>query len=311
MKALVYTGPSCVEVLDVDPPEASDDETLVEVAAVGICGSELHGIQKPGFRMPPLVMGHEFAGTTPDGRRVAVNPVICCGRCDLCFRGQTQLCRARSIVGIHRAGGFAEQVAVPDKQLHELPDGVTWEQASMVEPMANALHAWRLASPGSAPRVGVIGAGAIGLMCLLQSLRSKAASVVVTDISEHRLSLAKELGASVAASELDGEFDLVFDAVGLPSTRAASVEHLRPGGAAVWLGLADGAPGFDALDLVRFEKRVLGSFAYTNEEFAESLELARTCDFGWVDHFPLTESASLFTELMNGRTDIVKAILRP
>src|SRR4051812_21062979 len=100
VQALVFTRPGTVEVLDVPEPEAGPGEILVDVAAAGICGSELHGIQTPGFRQPPLVMGHEFSGTAPDGRRVTVNPVVDCTTCDLCRMGLTQLCRTRSIIGI-------------------------------------------------------------------------------------------------------------------------------------------------------------------------------------------------------------------
>src|SRR5688500_18062371 len=109
VKAIVYTAPSTMEFLDVEEPHARPGETLIEVAAVGICGSELHGIQSPGFRKPPLVMGHELAGTTSDGRRVVVHPVVACGRCDLCLRGLANVCRNRTIVGIHFSGGFGER----------------------------------------------------------------------------------------------------------------------------------------------------------------------------------------------------------
>src|SRR2546430_5873096 len=114
MRALVFTAPSVVELRDVDEPAPRPGEAVLDVAVAGICGSELHGVRTPGFRIPPLIMGHEFAGTTPDGRRVAVNPLLSCGCCDRCRAGQTQLCWQRAIIGIHRPGGFAERVAVPE-----------------------------------------------------------------------------------------------------------------------------------------------------------------------------------------------------
>jgi threonine dehydrogenase-like Zn-dependent dehydrogenase len=113
VKALVFTGPSVLEVMDVAEPQPVDGEVVVEVAAAGICGSELHGVKTPGFRTPPLVMGHEFAGVTTDGRRVAVNPLVSCGECDLCRLGYVELCRKRALLGVHRPGGFAERAAVP------------------------------------------------------------------------------------------------------------------------------------------------------------------------------------------------------
>src|SRR5215213_4965242 len=101
MRALVFTKPGTVELLDAPDPEPAAGEVLVKVRAVGICGSELHGIRSAGFRRPPLIMGHEFAGSTADGRRVTVNPLLSCGVCDLCLMGRDHLCRERAILGIH------------------------------------------------------------------------------------------------------------------------------------------------------------------------------------------------------------------
>jgi threonine dehydrogenase-like Zn-dependent dehydrogenase len=311
VKALVYTAPGTVEVLDVPEPEPEGDEIVVQVALAGICGSELHGIRTPGFRTPPLVMGHEFAGTLPDGRRIAVNPLVSCGSCDLCLLGRPNLCRSRSLLGVHRPGGFAERVAVPAGAIHELPEGMAWEVAAMVEPLANAVHALGLAGVQDGSRVGIIGAGTIGLVCVLEACAGGVESVAVADPSASRLRVARRLGASSAGDELEGEFDVIIDAVGLPVTRSASVKHLRPGGTAVWLGLMDGDPGFDATDLVRMEKRVLGSFAYSDDEFARAIGDATRFDLAWVEAFPLTQGAAIFGQLMDGRTDVVKALLRP
>lgn len=307
----MFTRPSLVELLDVQEPVPGPDEVLVEVAAAGICGSELHGIRAPGFRTPPLVMGHEFAGTTPDGRRVAVNPIVSCGRCDLCRLGRPQLCRHRAIIGVHRPGAFAERVAVPSAALHPLPPGMTWEAAAVVEPIANAVHAWELAGGPVDARIGIVGAGTIGLACLIVAVEAGAARVAVADPSGTRLEVARRLGAGTTAPELDGEYDVVFDAVGLAVTRRASVARLRPGGTAVWLGLVAEEAGFDATELVRMEKRVTGSFAYTGGEFAAAIERAARCELGWVRSFPLADGPAVFTALMHGGTDPVKALLRP
>ena len=310
MRALVFTGPSVVEMLDVDQPDVGDGEVLVTMEAAGICGSELHGIRTPGFRQPPLIMGHEFVGRTDDGRRVAINPLLPCDECDLCLLGRPQLCRSRCILGIHRAGGFAQQVSVPSRLLHELPQDLTWEQAAMAEPLANAVHAWHLAAPAPGSRVGVIGGGTIGLVCLLTGIDRGGHEIVVAEPSEERRRVAAALGADSVVASLDGEFDVVFDAVGAAVTRHSAVSVLRPGGTTVWLGLMSDDPGFAGNDLVRQEKRVQGSFAYLDSEFAEALELSRRCDLSWVSSVPLEDGASTFTELMNGRTDLVKVLLR-
>jgi len=309
VKALVFTGPGTLELLDVAEPEVADGEVLVQVRAAGICGSELHGARRPGFRKPPLIMGHEFAGTRPGGERVVINPILSCGECDLCRRGLRHICPRRAIIGVHRPGGFAERVAVPSSALRPVPHWLSWEAAAVVEPAANAVHAWHRTGPAVGARVAVIGCGGIGLLCVLAALAGEAGSVDVTDLAAERMAAARGLGA--AAGELRGEYDVVIDAVGSAATRAKSVAHQRPGGVAVWLGLAEEEAGFDANALVRGEKQVLGSFAYSDEEFADAMALLRNTNLDWTASYPLAQGAAIFTELMNGGTRPVKALLRP
>lgn len=313
MKAMVYTGPMTLEVLDVREPVAAQGEVLVRVARVGICGSELEGVKsRSPFRVPPLVMGHEFSGERADtGERVIVNPIVSCGSCDLCLRGAGNVCRTRAVVGIHRPGGFAELAAVPERNLHPMPAGLTFEQGALVEPLANAVHAWRLATRWDPVRVGIIGAGTIGLVALAVALHKGALEVHVADLAQERLEVARTMGATSVGPALEGEFDVMIDAVGAPPTRNASVALLRPGGAAVWLGLHAEDPSFDALGLIRGEKAVVGSFAYTDQDFRQAVGLIGRLDLPWITTFPLDEGVSIFEGLMAGRTDLVKAQLRP
>jgi threonine dehydrogenase-like Zn-dependent dehydrogenase len=313
VKALVFTAPGTVELLDVPEPDPAPGEVVVEVRAAGICGSELHGARRPGFRQPPLIMGHEFAGIA-GGEAVVVNPILSCGRCPECRRGLRHVCREREIIGVHRAGGFAERVAVPASALRPLPPGLPWEAAALIEPAANAVHAWNLALGAvgvECRRVAVIGCGAIGLLCAATALSSGAGQVEVTDLSPARLAAAQRLGAEVADPGLSGEYDVVIDAVGSAVTRAASVAHQRPGGVAVWLGLAEEEAGFDANALIRSEKRVLGSFAYRDEEFAQAMARIGDWDLTWAAGYPLAAAAGIFTDLMNGGLHPLKALLLP
>ena len=318
MRALVYTSAGQVQVRDEPSPMPGPDEELLTVAASGICGSELHGFRQPGMRVPPLIMGHEFVGTTRDGRRVVVNPLIVCGTCDGCLAGRPQVCRHRALVGVHRPGGFAEQVAVPRSALHELPDELPDAAAALVEPLANAVHACallagpsRTSAGGALPagRVGVLGAGPIGLLCAMVASR-RGAQVHVADPSEPRRAAAAMLGLP-SSEALEGEYDAVIDAVGLPATRQDSLAHLRPAGAAVWLGLAHDATEISGNNLVRGEQTIRGSFAYTPAEFAKAVALAPELDLSWTTEVPLEQSAEIFFSLAEGNTAIVKAVIVP
>jgi threonine dehydrogenase-like Zn-dependent dehydrogenase len=310
MRALVFTGPGTMELQDVARPRAdTDGGVLIGVRAAGICGSELHGFRHVGLRQPPLIMGHEFAGTTPDGRRVVVNPLVSCGTCDLCRQGLPQICRSRQLLGVQRPGGFAENVVVPAGSLYDLPAEMAWETAAMVEPLANAVHAWHRVDVRGTEKVAIIGAGAIGLVCLLVGRTRGLPEVTVVDRSPIRLALAERLGATASATRLEGEYDIVIDAVGSQLTRQVAVDRLKPAGTCVWVGLAEQEPGFDGNALVRMEKRVVGSFAYTPDEFASALALAPRVDLDWATPVALEDSRRVFMALAEGATEPVKAVI--
>ncbi|MDW5593893.1 alcohol dehydrogenase catalytic domain-containing protein [Conexibacter stalactiti] len=312
MQAIVYTAPLTLELQDVPEPITAAGEVIVEVRAAGICGSELEGFKSQSpFRVPPLIMGHELAGIRLDtGAAVAINPLISCRVCDLCLRGQENLCRTRALVGIHRAGGFAERVAVPERCLHEI-GAMPFELAALAEPLANAVHALRLAQehdPQPA-RVGVIGAGALGLACALVAKRIGAAEVVICDLSEERLEAAARAGITTSQDGLHGEFDVIVDAVGSAATRRMAAERLRPGGTAVWLGLHAAEAGVDGLDLTRRELRVLGTFAYADRDFRAALELLPALEVDWTTTAPLRDGIDVFMELIAGPGAATKTLL--
>jgi threonine dehydrogenase-like Zn-dependent dehydrogenase len=311
MKALVFTDLGVVKIQEVPDVAAGEGEAVVVVDRAGICGSELHGISTPGFRVPPLIMGHEFVGHTSDGRRVAVNPLTSCGECDLCALGKPQLCRSRSLLGIHKSGGFAERVVVPEGSIHELPVDLEFDRAALIEPLANAVHAWNLAGAPKGLRVGVLGCGPIGLACVEMARYGGAANVTATDLSETRRIVAEKVGADVVGETLEGEFDVIFDAVGSAATHQSSVDHLISGGTTVWLGLASPNPGFDAMSIVRLEKNIRGSFAYSDKEFAKAIDIAPNLDLSWSTTYPLDQGVEIFTALMNGETTPIKALLQP
>lgn len=308
MRALVFTDPGEVVVRDEPAPVANDGEEIVTVRASGICGSELHGFRSVGFRVPPLIMGHEFVGTTSDGRRVAVNPLVTCGHCDCCDRGRPEVCRNRALLGVHRPGGFGERVAVPRSALHVLPEEVPFTAAALIEPLANAVHAWSLV-PDPPNRAAVLGAGPIGLLCAMIA-RTHGVDVEITDTSAARRAAAQRLGLD-AKAEPTGEYDVVLDAVGLPVTRQASIDHTRPGGTAVWIGLAKDSAEISGNTVVRGERTIRGSFAYTPDEFTRAAALAPSLDLGWTTPVSLERSAEVFYSLADGNTDIIKAVIVP
>jgi threonine dehydrogenase-like Zn-dependent dehydrogenase len=316
VKALVFTRQGVVELAEVEPPQLAADEVMLEVVLAGICGSELEGVSTPNqVRVPPLVMGHEVVGRRlDDGRLAAINPLLSCGRCDLCELGKTNLCRQRRLVGIHRPGGFAELVAVPASRCRPLPAGLDVDRAVLAEPIANAVHALRTAMShlGGAPRsLGIIGAGMLGIGCALAAVERGIPEIAVSDLNDERLALVADTLGVRAAKRLEGEHNVVIDAVGLGATRAEAVERLRPGGVSVWIGLAQPDPGFDSLSLVRQERVVCGTFAYDDSEFDEALELCARADPRWVEQIPLAGAAERFGELLRAPGPIPRTAIQP
>jgi len=314
MQALVYTAPLEMKVLDVDDPVADAGETLVRVAAAGVCGSELEGfVSKSPFRVPPLIMGHEFSGRLDDGTLVAVNPLVACGECDLCVRGLPNICRRRQIIGIQRPGGFAEAVAVPDRCVVPLPAGTSPLQGAFVEPLANGVHALRVireVDPAPA-RVGVIGIGPLGFAVLAACRAGGIAHLAAADAYEPRQQWASRLGVGEVGADLDGEFDAIVDTVGTPGTRALSVDLVRPGGTAVWMGLHGPGNDVNGQALIRTEKRILASFCYSAADFVAATDIAAALETPWAEPVALADGVQAFTALTSGPVRTLKTFLMP
>jgi threonine dehydrogenase-like Zn-dependent dehydrogenase len=248
-----------------------------------------------------------------DGARVVVNPLVYCGHCDSCRRGAVNVCRNRVLLGIQRSGGFAEYVSVPSRNCYALPEGTPLEAAALVEPLANAVHALRLVQETTKEiqRVGVIGSGMVGVAVTVVAKAAGIGHVEVVDLSPERTAVALTAGADAIGERLDGEFDVVFDAVGTGGTRAAAVDAIRPDGTAVFIGLHSDDPGFRGRDIIRNEKRVIGSFCYTDADFAAAVGLVSRVRREWYEVRPLAEGVDAFTRLLSTVPTTIKTVLVP
>lgn len=255
MRAARIHGAGDVRLHDEPVPEAGPGEALVRVEAVGICGSDLHWFEEGGIGGTPvkgsLVPGHEFAGRTPDGRLVAVDPAIYCGKCLLCLEGHPNLCPGVRFAG-HGPddGAMREWMAWPEHALVPLPEGFTATDGAMLEPLGVGIHAVDLAHVRPGASVGVFGCGPIGLFCLQVAKAAGAARLVATDLPSrpHRLEAARALGAEVfAADGNEGRaiaravaplgVDVAIEAAGTNGAVDAACEAARPGARVVIAGI--------------------------------------------------------------------------
>ena len=292
MKALLLTRYMQLEMAELPETKPEAGEVLIRVAACGICGSDVHGYDgSSGRRVPPIVMGHEGAGTVAAlgdgvtdfaaGDRVTFDSTVYCGTCPPCRRGEINLCDNRQVLGVscaeyRRAGAFAEYVAVPSRIVYRLPDGLSFAEAAMLEAAAVAVHAVSLAQFLPESTGLVVGAGMIGLLAA-QALRAAGCSrVFVADVDGSRLKLAQDLGAVVLSAETDvaaqvlqltggAGADAVVEAVGRTETVTASVESVRKGGTVVLVGNISPDVTIPLQKVVTRQIRLQGSCASAGE----------------------------------------------
>ena len=330
MKALVYTGTEEVIYRDEpDPVPISAGDVLLSVDACGLCGSDMHAYHGlDARRVPPLILGHEVTGVVQNGdrqgERVIVNPLMSCGHCGECVDGRAHLCASRELIGMRVAGAFADYVVVPEQSLLSVPDEMDVAHASLTEPTAVSLHSILLAErvlhrPVSEARALVIGAGAIGVLAALLLQSKGCADVYIGDTGELRRQTAEQNGFGHVYDPLANEpeasgFDLVIDAVGSGRTREASSRLAKPGGVICHIGLQDDAPGLDTRRLTLQEITFIGNYCYSMSDMVaarDAIHTGKIGDLKWLEHRPMSEGASAFSDVHNGVASAPKIVLFP
>src|SRR3954454_7532475 len=301
MKSLLLKEYLQLELADFPQPQAGKGEVLVRVAACGICGSDVHGYDgTSGRRIPPIVMGHEAAGTVTaigqdvtrfkPGDRVTFDSTIYCGDCFFCRRGEVNLCDNREVIGVscgdyRRHGAFAEYITVPERIVYHLPDSMSFPEAAMLEAVSVALHAVHITGDIHGQTALVIGAGMIGLLTMQAARAAGAARVFIADIDATRLDLARSLGVdealNLSGTELTAEIlnqtgglgaDFVLEAVGRNETIATAIDCLRKGGTVTLIGNITPKVEIHLQKVVSRQIRLQGSAA-SSGEYPEAIDL--------------------------------------
>lgn len=301
MKALVHTAPYVMELRDCDVPGYGDDDLLIKVKACGICGSDVKGYSgKTGRRQPPIIMGHEAAGVVEavganvsgyaPGDRVCFDSTVYCQKCAYCLQGQVNMCVNRQVIGVsegtyRRHGAMAEYVVVPHWIAVHLPDAMSFEQAALVETVSIGVHAANRTPVRLNDTAVIVGTGGVGLVAL-QAIRLRGAGkVIVTDLSEPRLDLARQLGADATIQADDPDLlgrlreetgpegaDVVLEAVGVPATVNTALEITRKAGALTLIGNVAPRVEIGLQSIVTREISLYGVCA-SNGEFPDCVDL--------------------------------------
>ncbi len=324
MKALVYEGVEQVALRDVPDAASRNGEHLIRVEAAGICGSDMHAYLGHDARRPaPLILGHEAAGTVVggprDGARVTINPLVTCGTCAACRTGRENLCADRQIISMPpREGAFAQYVAMPETNLVEVPDHVSFAKAALAEPLAVSWHAVRLALDAMHPAIDrkalVIGGGAIGVAAALALSAAGIEDVVIVEPADLRRTYFERKDVFKVVKEATETFPLVIDAVGFAATRATASALVQPGGVIAHVGLGEDAGGLDVRRMTLQEITFIGTYTYTAEDFrrtAQAIFDGRLGTLDWIEERTLSEGADAFQDLRKGVVAAPKIILAP
>ncbi len=307
-------------------PAVGPGEEEIQVELTGICGSDMSGfLGHSPRRRPPLTLGHEVVGRLKDGRRVVANPLISCGKCARCLSGAQNLCENWRLLGLdHTEGSFAEFVAVPEGQLYEIPDGLPSERAVLAEPLANAVHVFRITAPLPFFRLAIVGAGTMGALTYLVARQIGAKDILAVDVNAERLSALKKMGVATTVNAADSaavrdlrasgkaDFDVVVDASGIAAARQLAFDLCRPGGQVVLLGMGDQRSEVDFVTSIRKEHRVVMSFAYTPADFQRALALLISGDVDlvfWTEKLPLEQGQRAFEKMTRAPGGTLKMLL--
>jgi 2-desacetyl-2-hydroxyethyl bacteriochlorophyllide A dehydrogenase len=311
------------------PVVAPEGWVLVDIAAVGICGTDYHIYAgKHPYLAYPRVIGHELGGRLvtaaaglPAGALVAVNPYISCGTCRACRRGKPNCCQRIEVLGVHRDGGMCSRIVVPAGNVYSA-EGLTDIQAAMVEFLAIGAHAVRRSGLGPGDRVLVTGAGPIGIGAALFA-RLAGAEVHLLDLSARRLDLARrKFGfesvhssgtAALGEDRADG-FDVVFDATGSARAIEAGFPLLAHGSSYVLISVVKDAITFEDAEFHKREARIIGSRNALRTDFDQVIAAIRAGDIDTEalcsEIVPLAELPLRFAALAADREELIKAVVR-
>lgn len=343
MNALVLSDYKQLRIEDLPVPVCRPRDVLIQVAACGICGSDVHGYDgSTGRRIPPVVMGHEAAGivaavgaevsAVAPGDRVTFDSTVYCARCEFCLRGEANLCENRQVVGVscgeyRRAGAFAEYITVPEYIIYQLPPSLSFADAAMLEAVSVALHAVKLSQIEGGETALVIGAGMIGLLVLQAARVAGCSRVFVADVDATRLEMAAALGAAetLHASGVDMTrevlrltngrgVDVVLEAVGHTETVATAIDCVRKGGAVTLIGNLVPQVSVPLQKIVTRQIRLQGSCASAGE-YPEAIELVSSGKVKVAPMIsaiaPLRDGPQWFERLYAHEPNLMKVILDP
>ncbi|NEA52761.1 zinc-dependent alcohol dehydrogenase family protein [Streptomyces sp. SID13666] len=321
MKAAVISAPGVVAIENVEDPSPGPRDVVVRVAAVGLCGTDLHILQGEFAPTLPITPGHEFAGEIVAvgsqvhevalGDQVAVDPSLYCHECHYCRIGRNNLCERWAAIGVTNPGGAAEYALAPVANCVKLPEHIRTEDAALIEPLSCAVRGYDILRSQLATNVLIYGSGTMGLMMMELAKRTGAATVDIVDINPDRLETARTLGCTHAVTSADEierprGWDVVIDATGNAKAIQEAIGRVGKGGTYLQFGVADYAARttIEPYRIYNQEITITGSMAVLHSyERAARLFAAGVLDpqVFISDRLPLTDYAAALQQFRDGK----------
>lgn len=293
----VMTAPKQIEFRQVPIPEPGPDQVLVKIMKIGICGSDIHVYHGTHpFISYPVTQGHELSAKVvkmgenvtgfTEGQKVTIEPQVFCGECYPCRHGKYNLCEELKVMGFQTTGTASEYFAVDASKVTPLPENLTYNEGAMIEPLAVTVHAAKRFAELKGAKVAILGCGPIGIL-LAQSCKALgAASVMITDVSDYRLSLAKTCGADFAVNTLHKDFgeamveafgpdkaDVIYDCAGNDITMGQAIKYARKGSVIILVAVFGKMANVDLAVLNDHELDLNTTMMYRHEDYVDAIRL--------------------------------------
>ncbi len=332
MRRLIIPEPKNIILENVEEPTPGPKEVTIKIAYCGICGSDLHAFKgEHPFISLPATPGHEFSGIVSTigknvydfkaGDRVTVEPSLVCGQCYNCKTGRYNICLNLRVMGCQGDGAMADYLIVPADKVVPIPKNLSLKHAALVEPLAVGVHAVKRGGDLFNKNVVIIGAGTIGLSVLLCVVNAGAKNIIITDLSDERLELARQLGANqiINASKVNvvekicseqpyKGIDVAFECVGIEPSIRDAMDVIRKGGRVLVCGVFGNEVKINMGNVQDREQEIIGTLMYTRTDFEEAVHMLANASFSpnlfITKIFPLEKPQEAFNAALNTKDNL-------
>lgn len=341
MKQQLMIEPGKIEIRDVPIPELGENDILVKIMRIGICGSDIHVYHGIHGTMDlekhyPVTQGHEVSGkiekvgsrvkNLKTGDKVTIQPQVVCGKCFPCTHGKYHICDELLVMGFQTEGMASEYFACEADRVLKLPDNMSYEEGAMIEPMAVACHVLQRGTEIKGSNVIVLGAGPIGNLVGQTAKAFGAKTVLITDISDFRLKIAQKVGIDFVVNPKAQNFteevikafgsdkaDIIIDCVGIQETIDSAIENARKGTDIIIVGVPSEKPRVDLAFVQNRELRLIGTLMYQKKDYLQAIKLVQSSKIKltplMTDHFPFDEYLNAYKYIDEKKDKVMKIFI--